>query len=354
MELTLASIKKDQAAFEKAGIRLPRYDVAALMESSPRHPVWVHMGAGNIFHGFIATIAQRLLDQGLMKSGILTLSAYDGENCCTYNLLKLAQRVFMYNADQASADYIERALYNHILGQQDPATSMVTYFTPLQTGAYRLYSTRDSSFWCCVGSGFESHVRYASYIYYHSDDALWVNLLIPSTVDWQGTRLTQVTDFPASGLTVLTVSGQSRRFTLHLRKPWWATSVTVRVNGKRVSGLNITRLWKASDKVEVSYGMALHEEATTDDPTRVALLYGPIVLGGELDSVAHPFSDPKKYNDYYTYDYQVPASLPTRCTYHRLSDVKPEGRLQWCVGDITVRPFYDIHHHRYVVYWKKQ
>lgn len=79
MELTLASIKKDQAAFEKAGIRLPRYDVAALMESSPRHPVWVHMGAGNIFHGFIATIAQRLLDQGLMKSGILTLSAYDGE-----------------------------------------------------------------------------------------------------------------------------------------------------------------------------------------------------------------------------------------------------------------------------------
>ena len=282
------------------------------------------------------------------------LSAYDGENCCTYNLLKLAQRVFMYNADQASADYIERALYNHILGQQDPATSMVTYFTPLQTGAYRLYSTRDSSFWCCVGSGFESHVRYASYIYYHPDDALWVNLLIPSTVDWQGTRLTQVTDFPASGLTVLTVSGQSRRFTLHLRKPWWATSVTVRVNGKRVSGLNITRLWKASDKVEVSYGMALHEEATTDDPTRVALLYGPIVLGGELDSVAHPFSDPKKYNDYYTYDYQVPASLPTRCTYHRLSDVKPEGRLQWCVGDITVRPFYDIHHHRYVVYWKKQ
>ncbi len=79
MELTLASLRKDEDAFEKAGIRLPGYDVAALIKSSPEHPVWVHMGAGNIFHGFIATIAQRLLDQGLMKSGILALSAYDGE-----------------------------------------------------------------------------------------------------------------------------------------------------------------------------------------------------------------------------------------------------------------------------------
>ncbi|MGN0909607.1 MAG: mannitol dehydrogenase family protein [Succinivibrio sp.] len=79
MELTLASLKKDRAAFEKAGIALPRYDAASLMESTPRHPSWVHMGAGNIFHGFIASIAQDLLNKGLMKSGILAVSAYDGE-----------------------------------------------------------------------------------------------------------------------------------------------------------------------------------------------------------------------------------------------------------------------------------
>ena len=115
------------------------------------------------------------------------LSGYDGENCCTFNLLKLADHLFSWNPSSKIADYYERALYNHILGQQDPESSMVCYFTPLQTGAYRLYSTRDSSFWCCVGSGFESHVKYASSIYFHSDKDLYVNLFIPSKVDWEGT-----------------------------------------------------------------------------------------------------------------------------------------------------------------------
>lgn len=127
------------------------------------------------------------------------LTGYDGENCCTFNLLKLADHLFSWNPSSKIADYYERALYNHILGQQDPESSMVCYFTPLQTGAYRLYSTRDSSFWCCVGSGFESHVKYASSIYFHSDastsngnaslkgnvekPSLYVNLFIPSQVD---------------------------------------------------------------------------------------------------------------------------------------------------------------------------
>ncbi len=100
------------------------------------------------------------------------LSGYDGENCCTFNLLKLADHLFSWSPNSKIADYYERALYNHILGQQDPETSMVCYFTPLQTGAYRLYSTKDNSFWCCVGSGFESHVKYASSIYFHSDKDL--------------------------------------------------------------------------------------------------------------------------------------------------------------------------------------
>ena len=56
------------------------------------------------------------------------LTGYDGENCCTYNLLKLADRLFTYQPDSRIADYYERALYNHILGQQDPETSMVCYF----------------------------------------------------------------------------------------------------------------------------------------------------------------------------------------------------------------------------------
>lgn len=58
------------------------------------------------------------------------LSGYDGENCCTFNLLKLADHLFSWNPSSKIADYYERALYNHILGQQDPESSMVCYFTP--------------------------------------------------------------------------------------------------------------------------------------------------------------------------------------------------------------------------------
>ena len=91
---------------------------------------------------------------------------------------------------------------------------MVCYFTPLQTGAYRLYSTRDSSFWCCVGSGFESHVKYASSIYFHSNKDLYVNLFIPSQVDWEGTKLVQQTNFPLPSTTTITVEGKSKAFSL--------------------------------------------------------------------------------------------------------------------------------------------
>ena len=286
------------------------------------------------------------------------LTGYDGENCCTFNLLKLAEHVYGWNIGsertrEAVTAYYERALYNHILGQQDPQSSMVCYFTPLQTGAYRLYSTRDSSFWCCVGSGFESHVRYASFIYGRADDQLYINLLIPSQLEWDGTRLTQTTDFPASGHVVYRLSGRSKTFTLHLRRPAWATSVRVRVNGRSAPTV-IRRQWQDGDTVEVDYGMALRTEATKDDPSRTALLYGPIVLAGRLGSVPHPFSDPRRYNDYYTFDYQIPKGLEQQTVIRGTKDVRQTGPLRFRTkGGIELLPFYDVHHERYVIYWKQ-
>ena len=173
---------------------------------------------------------------------------------------------------------------------------MVSYFTPLQTGAYRLYSTRDSSFWCCVGSGFESHVKYASSIYFHSDKDLYVNLFIPSKVDWEGTTFTQQTSFPQSSTMTFTVDGNSKQFALRLRYPAWATKMDIKVNGKKVKAVKgtdgyvaISRLWKAGDKIEVQLGMQLREEAIKDDASKVALLYGPIVMAGKLDKVRASF-----------------------------------------------------------------
>ena len=284
------------------------------------------------------------------------LSGYDGENCCTFNLLKLADHLFSWNPSSQIADYYERALYNHILGQQDPESSMVSYFTPLQTGAYRLYSTRDSSFWCCVGSGFESHVKYASSIYFHSDKDLYVNLFIPSKVDWEGTTFTQQTSFPQSSTTTFTVDGKSKQSALRLRYPAWATKMDIKVNGKKVKAVKgtdgyvaISRLWKAGDKIEVQLGMQLREEATKDDASKVALVYGPIVMAGKLDKVEHPFSNPQKYNDYYTFDFKIPASTVEKAKYEGLKSIK-NFKMK---NGVELIPFYDAHHCRYAVYWQK-
>jgi len=272
------------------------------------------------------------------------LSGYDGENCCTFNLLKLADHVFCWNPSSEVADYYERALYNHILGQQDTLSGMVCYFTPLMTGAYRLLSTRDQSFWCCVGSGFEQHLKYNSSIYFHSDNALWINLLIPSQLNWDGTTITQQSSISTA---ILTIGGKAREFAMKLRRPYWATSMEVKVNGRKISAktdesgyCSIQRKWKTGDKVEVTYGIDIHEEATADAPNRYALLYGPIVMAGRLEDLnesAQIFSDPKAYNDYYSFDYKIPEEF---------KQVKYSS-------DIPLIPFYNAQRCRYVVYWQK-
>ena len=70
---------QDRAAWEKAGVALPKQDWKALRAATEAKPIWVHFGAGNIFRGFIAGLQQRLLDQGLTDRGILAAETFDYE-----------------------------------------------------------------------------------------------------------------------------------------------------------------------------------------------------------------------------------------------------------------------------------
>ena len=118
------------------------------------------------------------------------LTGYTGETCCTYNMLKLSRHLFCWTGDAKVADYYERALYNHILGQQDPETGMVSYFLPLLSGSHKVYSTRENSFWCCVGSGFESHAKYGEDISYcHNEKGIYREIsLFRQEVNWKAKR----------------------------------------------------------------------------------------------------------------------------------------------------------------------
>ncbi|HEV3141268.1 MAG TPA: beta-L-arabinofuranosidase domain-containing protein, partial [Vicinamibacterales bacterium] len=88
------------------------------------------------------------------------LGASGPETCNTYNMLKLTRHIFEWSADADAMDFYERALFNHILPSQDPATGMVLYYCPLRPGAWKSFSTPDDSFWCCVGTGMENHTKY--------------------------------------------------------------------------------------------------------------------------------------------------------------------------------------------------
>ncbi len=114
-------------------------------------------------------------------------------------MLKLTRHLFAWSPSATTMDFYERGLYNHILASQDPATGGVIYYCPLKPGAWKSYSTRDRSFWCCVGTGLENHAKYADTIYFHDDGALFVNLFIPSELTWKDQRPGGPTDDAISG-----------------------------------------------------------------------------------------------------------------------------------------------------------
>jgi DUF1680 family protein len=300
------------------------------------------------------------------------LTGYTQETCNTYNMLKLTRHLFCWDADPKYADYYERALYNHILGQQDPNTGMVAYFLPLLPGAYKVYSTPESSFWCCVGTGFENHAKYGEAIYYHTGDALYVNLFIPSELSWEekGVKVRQETHFPEDGKVTLTILTDTPvRMPINLRYPVWAKSVEVKVNGKKIgvkqkpsSYVVVDKTWKNGDKIEMNYPMSLYVMEANDNPDKFAIMYGPLVLAGAMGTegmtVPAPFSNPHLHNDYYTYDYCAPVNLTIglKLDKKKLPQyIKPSeaGKLMFNVVNENVRlePIYKIHHQRYVVYW---
>jgi DUF1680 family protein len=302
------------------------------------------------------------------------LTGYTGESCNVYNMLKLTRHLFAYNPNSKYADFYERALYNHILGQQDPESGNVSYFLPMMPGAHKVYSTKENSFWCCVGSGFENQAKYGEFIYYHTSNDLYVNLFIPSELNWKekGIKLKQETAFPEDQKTVLTIiSASSSKMTINIRYPEWATSgIEVKINGKpfkvkRSSNgyIPIERKWNSMDRIAVLFPMKLKITPTNDNPNIVAFTYGPIVLAGKMGTEGMvepaPFSDPKLYNDYYTFDYHVPKKLSNKLKIKidnlnkYVKPINDEESLSFKLikEAIVLAPIYKIHRERYIIYW---
>ncbi len=74
--LTLKDLKRP-SPWKEAGIGIPSFDIEGMKKETKAHPKWVHVGPGNIFRGFIADIADGLLEAGEIKSGITVVSTFD-------------------------------------------------------------------------------------------------------------------------------------------------------------------------------------------------------------------------------------------------------------------------------------
>ena len=232
-------------------------------------------------------------------TGESALSPLTGETCGTYNMLRLSRLEFERAPSVPIGDYVENALYNHILATISPETGRVVYFTPLRPGDFRTYIDQP---YCCLGTGIENAARFNDAIYFHRRNALWVNLYIPSTLDWteQGLKLRLETRYPESGAIRLTVDSASPvTAEIRLRIPSWLQGkASVKVNGKPfparpVPGqfLPVARTWNAGDILELDLPLTLRQRKATDDPAMVSFFYGPVLLAAKLGREGMPATD---------------------------------------------------------------
>ncbi len=285
------------------------------------------------------------------------------ETCNVYNMLKMTRTLFSVEPDIRYTDFHERALFNHILASQDPSDGTVTYMLDVGRGVQHEYQKMFEDFTCCVGTSMENHALHGSGIYYHKGaDELWVSLYAPSTADWEaaGVKVETSTDFPlGSSAAVKIETEKPAKFTLALRRPYWAgEGFSVKVNGQSFkdvppadSYVKITRVWKQGDTVTLNLPKVLHTDPLPDNPSRMALMWGPLVLAGDLGVEVHQGNEQ---------DGPPEPSAPAIVTSQPVQDwLKPEpGKSGWFrttgVGlaqDIEFAPLYELPRRKYAVYW---
>jgi DUF1680 family protein len=237
-------------------------------------------------------------------------SSENQECCCAYNMMKLTRHMYGWEPQMRYVEYYERNLLNHRLGTIEPETGRTTYFLSMSPGAWKTICTEDHTFWCCNGTALEEFARLQNSIYFHDENSLYVNLFVASELEWKGrgVRLKQETSFPKEPRTRLTITSTPKdKWTMRLRVPAWTTEeARVLVNGRVMevapqpgTYVNLTRMWKAGDRVELEMPMRLTREVLGDDPSLQAFLYGPVVLAGQFPMgelsarLLHGEEDPK-------------------------------------------------------------
>ena len=331
------------------------------------------------------------------------------ESCNTNNMLKFSEMMADRTGDAKYVDFYEYAVWNHILSTQDPTTGGYVYFTTLRPQGYRIYSQPNKGMWCCVGTGMENHSKYGHFIYTHDGNkTLYVNLFTPSTLESNDFAVTQQTMFPAidpaasniptaqTATTQITVQ-KAGTYAIAVRHPAWAgKEYQIMVNGQAVNAavtkgtasyVTIDRTWVKGDKITVWLPMELNYSVCPNYTDYIAFTFGPILLGAQTtatsaeDATSTGLDFEKLQNEYGgegRMDH-APGSMASsknllssplligqradvlgRIKADDLSkltftiDASRQGVETYKWKTLTLKPFYSIHHARYMCYWYQQ
>ena len=283
------------------------------------------------------------------------------ESCNVYNMLKMTRQLFAIKPEMKYAEFEERALFNHVLASMDPEDGRTCYMVPIGQGVRHEYQDMFRSFTCCVGSGMESHSLHGDGIYYESTDRVWVNLYVPSTANWKsaGVQFAMDTDFPEGEKATLKLTlKQPKQFTLAIRRPSWAENgFEIRINGQPFKDVSepgtyvaLKRKWKTGDVVTVALPKSLRVEGLADNPNRAALMWGPLVLAGDLGPERRGGST-EPIPSFVTESQPIDQWLKPE---DKAGNFRTEG-----IGRLTDRsekeielvPFYRLHRRTYSIYW---
>jgi fructuronate reductase len=78
MKLSLEGLK-DEKKWVTEGYELPHFNIDRMRQETLETPEWIHFGGGNIFRAFPAYICQKLLNDGIQKTGIIVAEGFDYE-----------------------------------------------------------------------------------------------------------------------------------------------------------------------------------------------------------------------------------------------------------------------------------
>lgn len=209
-----------------------------------------------------------------------------GEGCVTTTWTQFNYQLFSITGQIKYLDEIERTIYNHLTGAENPRTGGVSYYTALNG-----VKPHRTDITCCMSSVPRAIAMIPFFAGGKINHAPAILLYQPGVFKTSlenkaktAVEFKTVGDYLVDGKTTILINpSATAKFKVLFRKPYWAENYTITVNKvKQAVGTNliaIDRVWKKGDKVEVTFNMPIKVlDGGISYPGKIAIQRGPQVL----------------------------------------------------------------------------